>query len=79
MFFIGVHLDMCVHKTDPSCMSVIRYPLKPPSLTHVCYRCEKTVFLEVLAIVVPTLLAQVVLTLRFAFFRRNGLVLIVAE
>jgi len=60
-------------------MSVIHSPFEPPFFTHACYRCDKTAFLEVLATVVPTLLAQVVLTLRFAFFRGNDLVLIVAE
>jgi len=54
-------------------------PSSPPSFTHACYRCEKTVFLEVLATVVPTLFAQVVLTLRLVFFRINGLMLITAE
>ena len=77
--FIGVSGLARVPKTDPSCMTVIRYPLEPPSFTHTRYRCEKTVFLEVLATMVPTSLAQVVLTLRFVFFHSNGLVLIVAE
>jgi len=60
-------------------MSVIRQPLELPSFTHVGYRCDKTAFLEVLATVVPTLFAQVVLTLRFVVFSRDCLVLITAE
>ena len=79
MFLIGESGLAHVAETDPSCTSVIFYPLKPPSLTHTRHRCEKTAFFGVLAIVVPTLLAQVVLTLRLVFFRRNGLVLIAAE
>ena len=60
-------------------MTAIRYPLEPPSFTYTRYSCDKTVFLDVLAFVTPTSLAQVVLTLRLVFFRRNGPVLIVVE
>jgi len=79
MLLIGESGLTRVPETDPSCMTVIRYPLEPPSFTYTRYRCEKTVFLDVLAFVVPTSLAQVVLTLRLVFFCSNGLVLIAAE
>ena len=78
VFGWGVQLKTCVPKRTLA----VRASFVNPSnrrFTHACYRCDKTVFLEVLATVVPTLLAQVVLTLRLVFFCGNGLVLIVAE
>jgi hypothetical protein len=59
-------------ETDPSCMSVIRSPLVPPSFTHPCYSCDKIVSIQILAAVLNTLFAQVVLTLRFVFFEFNS-------
>ena len=53
--------------------------LKPSSFTHVCYRCDKTVFYVVLVAVENTLLAQAVLTLRSVLFCRDGLVLVMTE
>ena len=63
----------------PSCTTIVRLSIGPPSFTLACYRCDKTAFFEVLMAVVPTLLAQVVLTLRFVIFRSDGLVQITAE
>ena len=63
-------------ETGHSCMSTIRQFLKPQSFTHAFYRCNKTVFFEPLAAVVTTLLAQVVLTLRFVLFSRDKFLLV---
>ena len=53
-----------VIETGPSCTSTIRSPPKLSDLTRACYRCDKTAFFEVLALIGSTFLAQVVLTLR---------------
>ena len=48
-----------------SCMAMIHNALNP-KVSHAIHRCDKTAFLHVLAFMGTTLLAQVVLTLRFA-------------
>ena len=68
-----------VTETDPSCMSVFRYPFKPPSFTHACYRCNQTAFLGALATMIFTFLAQAVLTLRSVFLGSDCFVLIAVE
>ena len=63
----------------PSCTTIVHLSIGSPSFTLACHRCDKTAFFEVLMAVVPTLLAQVVLTLRFVIFRSDGLAPITAE
>ena len=75
VFNCELRLGMRVTETDPSCMSVFRQPLEPPSFTPACHRCERTVFVKILAIAIITLLAQAVITLRFVFLSNDGFVL----
>jgi len=56
-------------------MSVLFSPVEPPSFTPACHRCEKTVFVKVLAIVIITLLAQAVITLRSVFLSNGNFLL----
>jgi len=78
VFAWGVLLDTFITENCPRHMSIIQQPLEP-SFTHACYRCSKAVFVQILATVVPTFLAQVVLTLRSSFFGGDCFVLITAE
>lgn len=71
---LRIWLDARVFETGPSCESVIRYPLKPPKFTYACYRCERTVFFEALVGVETMLIAQVVVTLRYVFFRDGSVI-----
>ena len=75
VLYCEVRLGTRVTETDASCMSVFRQPLEPPNLTPTCHRCEKTIFVEVLAIAIITLLAQAVITLRSVFLSNDGFVL----
>ena len=60
-------------------MNVAHLPSEPPRFTRACYRCDVTLVFEVLMLTIFTLLAQVVLTLRSAFFASDGFVLTRAE
>ena len=62
----------------PRCMTP-RRTVRQWNFTCPCYRCDRTAFLSVFAFVGSTLLAQVVLTLRFVPLTRDGLVLILIE
>jgi len=75
VFDCEIRLGMRVTETGPSCMSVFCQPLEPPSFTPACHRCEKTVFIEVLALAIITSLAQAVITLRSVFLSNDGFVL----
>ena len=75
VFDCEIRLGVRVTETDPSCMSVFCQPLEPPSFTPACHRCEKTVFIKILAITIITLFAQAVITLRSVFLSNDGFVL----
>ena len=75
----GICLDVCVIETGPSCMSFVQQSFESPSFTHPCCRCDKTAFFEALVTAEAVLVAQVVLTLRFVFFGRDGFILITTE
>ena len=49
-------------------MTVVRYPFKLQNFTRPGYRCGEIALISVIAFVVSTLIAQVVLTLRFIDF-----------
>ena len=58
-------------------MSSSQRIIKPPGFIHTHYRCDKSAFFSILAFVVSTLLAQVVLTLRFVVLSMVRALLIV--
>ena len=60
-------------------MSVLFSPVESPNFTRACYRCDKTIFVEVLMTAIFTLLAQAVLTLRSVFLGGGGFALITVE
>ena len=60
-------------------MSVLCSPVEPQNFTRACFRCDKTIFVEVFMTAIFTLLAQAVLTLRSVFLGGGGFALITVE